>query len=158
MTDEKIKIYTEKIAKANRTELIVLLYDMFLDYISDARDCFKKDDMFEFTLNIKRAEKVLMHLEDSLDFTYPISNNLYSLYVYCQRVITQTIYKKDIFYLPEAEKVITSLRGSFEEIAKTDKTESIMKNTENIVYGMTYGKNDINKMTDSSDDTRGYFA
>lgn len=24
MTDEKIKIYTEKIAKANRTELIVL--------------------------------------------------------------------------------------------------------------------------------------
>lgn len=158
MTDEKIKLYTEKISNANRTEIIILLYDIFLEYMKDAEKNFSDDKMSLFSLSIKRAEMVLMHLEDALDFTYPISNNLYSLYIYCQRRITESIYKRDISHFNEVKKIIISLRESFSEVKKVDTSEPIMKNTEKIVYGMTYGKNDINKMSDNSSDSRGFLA
>ena len=39
-----------------------------------------------------------------------------------------------------ARKVVVKLGKSFREVAKTDKSESVMENAQQIYAGMTYGK------------------
>ena len=38
MTDEKKQQYTLKISQASRTQLVVILYEMTLDYLKEAED------------------------------------------------------------------------------------------------------------------------
>ena len=44
MTSEKKQEYTLKITNASPTGIIVILYDLAIDYIKDAGDCIEKGD------------------------------------------------------------------------------------------------------------------
>ena len=71
MKKESIKAYSYRVSQASKTELIVIMYDMAIEYLND---CFiyeedKKriceDD--DFTVNIKMAKRVIDSLISALD-------------------------------------------------------------------------------------------
>ncbi len=158
MTKEMRQIYTERITSANRSELIVVLYDIYAEYLSDALKALNSGDLETFRSSVRKAEEVLVHLKSDLDFTYEISNELYAIYDYCHRLLSESLYKKDQKILFEAKKIMNNLKGAFEDIAKADTSKPIMQNAEKVVYGMTYGRSDVNSTLLKTGGSRGFYV
>ncbi len=158
MTKEMKQIYTERITSANRSELIVVLYDIYAEYLSDALKALNSDDLETFRSSVRKAEEVLVHLKSDLDFTYEISKELYAIYDYCHRLLSESLYKKDQKILLEAKKLMNNLKGAFEDIAKADTSKPIMQNAEKVVYGMTYGRSDVNSTLLKTGGSRGFYV
>lgn len=158
MTKEMKQIYTERITSANRSELIVVLYDIYAEYLSDALKSLNSGDLETFRSSVRKAEEVLVHLKSDLDFTYEISNELYAIYDYCHRLLSESLYKKDQKILFEAKKIMNNLKGAFEDIAKADTSKPIMQNAEKVVYGMTYGRSDVNSTLLKTGGSRGFYV
>lgn len=157
MNKEKQKEFTRRIAQANKTELTVIVYDIILEEISDARAAHIFGDIDAYRLAMKRAQRYLCELMTTLDFSYGIAVNLMRLYEYVQRVLVKCDIAGITDNLDSAENVIKGLRSSFAAIAPSDKTGPVMYNTEPVYAGLTYGKGDLNE-TDLSTNSRGFLA
>ena len=59
MTREEIQGFTAKISQCNRTELVVISYDIMKVYIRDAKKALAAEDEKLFIWNIKKAKSVL---------------------------------------------------------------------------------------------------
>jgi flagellar protein FliS len=158
MTKDEKRIFTQRITSSNRTGIIVVLFDIYDVYIRDAINAYKEKDYDSFKRNVKLAQEVIVHLKNDLDFKYDISKNLYSLYDYSLRSLSSSIYRLSLEDLSEATKIMKDLKEAFEEVSKQDSSKIIMQNAEKVIYGMTYGKNDINENTVTSGSSRGFLA
>ena len=52
--------------------------------------------------------------------------------------------------------MIKNLHDSYESVADSDESEPVMKNTQSVVAGMTYGKNQILEESTQDISNRGY--
>ena len=92
-----------------------------------------------------------------MNFAYPLSKNLHSLYVFCKNQLARTMYENRLDGLMEAEKILRRLYGSFVEVARQDTSEPLMRNTQQVYAGMTYGRASLNENY-MDDDQRAFFV
>ena len=84
---------------------------------------------------------------------------MYPLYNYSRRqlALAQATHKKKP--ISNARNVMNKLYDAFSQIAKEDTSEPIMKNTETVYAGYTYGKNSLNEAAfDGTQSSRGFLA
>lgn len=169
MNDELKQEFTRRITKANKSDMIVILCDMFDIYVSDAKEVLDNFMGNDIRRNISREEKttyknaikyarnVLLELINSLNREYEIANNIYALYRYVERRLIEADIKYDKAALVHAANIMKKLNTAYEKVAEVDISPAIMQNTEEVYAGMTYGRSNINAsyMTDSN---RGFFA
>ena len=151
--------FTRRISQANKTGLIVVLYDMFFVYLDDAKAGYENglkgtDESLDA---IRHASQVIEHLKNDLDFRYEISGNLFSIYDFCQRQLSQSIYMAKTDGLLAAEELMRMLYTSFCEVAKKDNSAPLMKNAQRVTAGLTYGRNDLCEISYSGS-SRGFYA
>lgn len=152
MNHDRIAYYTSKITSESMTGVICTMYEMFLEYLDEAVE--KNDIELDAC---RKASRVLEHLKDSLDFSYDISSNLFSLYDYCQREISRAMYLNEKEPLQNAKKVMKELSEAFSEVHKQDSGGAAMSNSQQITAGLTYGRNDLSEVM-SGDNNRGFLA
>ncbi|NLL79753.1 MAG: flagellar protein FliS [Clostridiales bacterium] len=161
MTDEQKKQYTLKISAANRTGLIVIIYDMLFDYAEDAIRAAKKTDEKEmdrdaFRFALRHARSCIRELSESLNFQYAPSMQLFSLYRYVDRELAKAQRQENIEPVQTVLPVIRELREAFYEVSKQDTSPVLMENAQMVYAGLTYGKTDLNvNLTDQGSD-RGF--
>lgn len=143
MRDDLKQDYTRRITSANKSQLVVILYDMFDQYLNDARENINVNNFSDMHTEIRRARNVLSELIISLDMKYEVSGNLYSVYRYIERLLIKSDIKRISEPLDEARRLMGKLGDSFREVAKTDTDSPIMKNTEAVFAGITYGRDDV---------------
>ena len=80
MTREMKQIFTRRITQANRTQLVVILYDMVLEYLKEAIAAQEIDCIQEYKKAMQCARNCISELRNSLDFNYEISRNLFAIY------------------------------------------------------------------------------
>ncbi len=158
MNKDMISAFTLKIASSNGCGLISILYEIYEEYEKDAIEYFKAGNVDEAVEALKKCAEVVSHLQKDLNFEYKVSWNLYALYDYVQRNVSKSIYKANDEGLKEAKKVMDSLGDAFGQIAKEDKSNPIMKNTQRIVAGITYSKNSLNESMVGNQVSRGFWA
>ena len=147
MTREEIQGFTAKISQCNRTELVVISYDIMKVYIRDAKEALAAEDTQLFIWNIKKAKSMLEELMNALDFNYPqVTNNLMSLYLFIQSRFNKCIFKKQDVNLDVVVRIVDKLQAGFAEVAKEDTTGPVMENTSAVYAGITYGKGTLNEM------------
>ena len=147
MTREEIQGFTAKISQCNRTELVVISYDIMKVYIRDAKKALAAEDTQLFIWNIKKAKSMLEELMNALDFNYPqVTNNLMSLYLFIQSRFNKCIFKKKDVNLDVVVRIVDKLQAGFAEVAKEDTTGPVMENTSAVYAGITYGKGTLNEM------------
>ncbi len=156
MKQEKIQEYTLRITQSNRTQLVVIIYELILAYTEEAKECHKAEDLDGFVEAIDKASGFIKELVGALDFQYDISRQLYSLYLYSNRCLNSARRTKQTEELKGIEIVIKGLKESFETIAKTDTSGPIMKNTQAVYEGFTYGKDSKNQVFQSEEGNRGF--
>ena len=148
MTKEKIQQYTLRIARANSTDTIVILYEMLLDYVDDAEKALKLKDETALADAVRKARGCLNELLQSLNMDYEIAGNLKQLYMFCLRKLVHTQAGHE--EAPdEIRRVIVPLRDAFEQIAKLNQSGPVMGNSQTVYAGLTYGRNTLTEnMTD----------
>ena len=156
MTREDITYYTRRISQGNKSDIIVVLYDIYFSYEEDVRSALKNEDDDKLLIAIRHTNEVVEHLKQALDFSYEIAGQLYPLYDFVQRCLAKALYKRDVTQVYDAAKVMSSLREAFIEVAKVDESGRQMQNAETVTAGYTYGPGSLSEVTDGNN--RGFFA
>ena len=150
MTKDQKQDYTLRITQANRSELIVIVYDIALSYIDTAIRAFDESNMEAFGANSRYACKCIGDLLEALDFNYEPSYPLMRIYVYISKQLSLAPVKKDKEALIVAKRLLSKLKKSFEDIAAQDDSAPLMSNTQEVYAGLTYGKGSLNESLQGS--------
>ena len=158
MNRDKISAFTLKIASSNGSGLISILYDIYNEYETEALDKFAAGQVDEAIVALQKCADVVNHLQRDLNFEYKVSSNLYALYDYVQRNVSKSIYKANSEGLLEAKRVMDELGIAFDQVAKKDSSAPIMRNTQYVRAGVTYGREALNESLMGNQTSRGFWA
>ncbi|MGF7141642.1 flagellar protein FliS [Anaerotaenia torta] len=159
MKKEAVKAFTARVTQASRSELTVILYEMTLTELKEAREAYEQGDMAVFDKELKLAQKYVTELQATLNYSYAISYELLSLYLYVNKEIVTAIVRKEPEPLDSAEQVLKTLLVGFEGVSRADQSGPVMRNTQQLYAGLTYGKGYLNETyVDPNDKNRGFMA
>lgn len=140
MKAESVKIFTRRITSANKSEIIVIIYDIIEENLALAKKALAEGDRETYRNEIKQAISFVKELLVSLDMNYEVSKYLASLYIYVSRCLNFALVSGKKEEIEAAEKVLRKLGESFREVAKTDESKPVMENTQRVYAGITYGR------------------
>lgn len=172
MTRECKQQFTLRITQANKTELIVILYEMLLIYLDEAEEALAgavaakaeaeetlyKKKIAEFRETLRKARGCIGELLASLNLDYELAVRLLSLYLYCNRELTKADIRKEKEPLTHIRGVIEKLLGAYRELAGQDDSGPVMQNSQMVYAGLTYGKNKLSENMTDQGANRGFRA
>ena len=158
MTRERKQEYTVRVSQANKTQLVVIIYEMLLDYLQDAKDAHTKGERELFESNLYKAENCIRELMASLHMEYAPAGNLLSLYVYAVKELSRAILHNSIEEVVFVEKMMKKLHDAYESVSREDTSSPVMENTQSIYAGLTYGKNQLMESLSNEGSLRGIRA
>lgn len=145
---EKLNAYAARVAQANRSELVVIIYEAFLDSVEEGTRLLNEGDIAGCRREIERARGFLTELMGSLDFSYEISHYLRRLYVFAYEELCQGVAERDGERFSHAAHIVQELLPAFRQVADQDESKPVMENTETIYAGLTYGRGSLNESVD----------
>ncbi len=140
MTREDKQQFTLRISQANSTELAVILYEMLLCYLEDAKQALVQGEELALHGAAQKARGCLNELLNSLHMEYAPASELYKLYMFCIRRLALGEYRKDADILGEIERVIRPLHDAYRSIAHKNTAGAVMNNSQAVYAGLTYGR------------------
>ena len=146
MTTEEKRRFTARISQANKSELVVIVFEMFDYCIEQAEDGFKSGDLQKAEKYLKSAKGCVSELRGSLDLKYELSYNLHN------------IVKREPVNLDNVKENMGKLCKAFEEVAKQDTSKSVVQNSQQVYAGLTYGKGTLNEVFMDNEAARGFKA
>ncbi len=158
MTSEKKQEYTLRISQANKTQMIVILYEMLLSYVDDAENAANAEKPAETKEALRRARGCINELMASLNFEYEPAENLLQLYIYVNRELIRAEIKKDMTCLSHIRIVINSLHNAYQQISEADDSQPIMSNTQSVYAGLTYHGAELSENLSNPIENRGFYA
>ena len=156
MTKEMKQEFTLRISQANKTEMIVILYDMLETYLKEAKEAHQEGYSPEFVQGITRARGCIRELIASLNHEVELSQIILKLYLYCSRELALAQVHNEISNLENVMTVINKLQETYRNVSKNDTSAPVMSNTQAVYAGLTYGKNTIHENIAIQDGNRGY--
>ncbi len=158
MTKELKQEYTLRIAQANKTQLITILYEMILLYLDEAREALDAEDRPGYRNAIRKIRGCMNELTESLHLEYEVARNLLQLYLFVNRELVHAGTHYDKEALAHVEAVIRPLKEAYGRIESMDVSGPVMANTQTVYAGLTYGKNDLTENITDPASNRGFFA
>ncbi len=164
MTKEKKNEFTLRISQANKSELIIILYEMTICYIEDVVNLSHTSDTgvanvsnnTEFQIAVKRATGCIEEMQANLHYEYELAKNLKQIYLYMKKQLRMAGLTGDVSALDTVIRELTSLKEAYESIKDCDTSASVMSHTQTVVTGMTYDKNSILDSLTTEYTGRGY--
>lgn len=156
MTKELKQEYTLRITQANKTQLVVILYEMTLVYLKEADEAYDKGENSAFKDSIRKARGCIKELMASLHFEYEPARNLLQLYVFANKELTRASVQNSKKELDHVKKMMEKLHEAYEKIAETDTSGPVMGNTQTVYAGLTYGKNSLVENLANQGSERGF--
>ena len=159
MTQEQIQTYTYRVSQASPCELVVIMYDIILDDVKNAREAKNAGNTKQYQNDLSHAVKFVNELMGALDFSQPISFRLMSLYIYVNKMLVKARVTERWDSLNDVELVIEKLRAGFDGIKDQDTSGPVMQNVQQVYAGLTYGKGSLNETyLNAQDYNRGFNA
>ena len=156
MTDEKRQKFILRVSQANPSAMVVVVYDIFDVYCAEllAADTQSED----FKDLIWNCRCCIRELIEGLNMQYELARNFYEIYRFVDRQLITCGVRRETVDLDRCRRLIRSLRDAYAEAAANDRSAPVMKNTDVVYAGMTYGRNDINTESVAAGTNRGFLA
>ncbi len=114
MKSNPYQAYQQKsIMTMTQSEMLTALYDGLIKQLHIAKIAQKSNQISEVNQSLQKSQAILIHLKQTLDMKYDISENLVALYDYFLQVIVQANIKKDLSQLDEIVEMISELRDTY---------------------------------------------
>ncbi len=141
MTKSELKDFSLRIAGSSKTGLVVITYDIIVNYIESSKVSLENGDLEGYRFNLKKSKQFIDDLASNLDMRFEISYNLMQLYMYANECILKAGIEKNTEKLDIIIEMMSRLKDSFEEVAKSDVSGRMMNSNEQVYAGFTYGPN-----------------
>lgn len=141
MTKEEINQFSMRISQSNRTQIVVITYEIIINYLDSAIDSFDNSNVTDFVHNVRKARQFVNELSSVLDFRYKISFELMNLYMFANECLIKSELRREDVNLEVVRDMMIKLRDSFETVSKQDNSKPVMQVREKVYEGLTYGKN-----------------
>lgn len=156
MTKESKREYTLRITQANKTQLVVILYEMTLNYLEEAGRAFEGGDTGGFKESIRKARRCIRELMSSLHFEYEPARNLLELYIFANKELTRASVRHSKKELDHVKRMMEKLHEAYKKAAEADVSGPVMANTQTVYAGLTYGKNSLVENLSNEGSERGF--
>ena len=77
MNREQVKDFTRRISQCNRGGMIVVIYDIFFAYVTEAEDAFSRKENEQFQESVRKAEKCIDELMRAYLLCMSLPKNLW---------------------------------------------------------------------------------
>ena len=153
-----------KISTYSCEQMVALAYEAMIENLEDAKKAIINKDIDLLNDKIDHNREIISHLTATMgEEEDDVSLTTKQLYIYINKLMTDSVIRKDTQILDEAIKIIIPLRDGWRELSKqlqeleAKKAPSIQSKSArpNVYAGMTYGKSDISIYSDSKDWDKG---
>ena len=158
MTQEKKQEYTLRITQANKTQMITILYEMVIDYISEATDAISRGDKEEADIKLRNAQNCIDELIRSVNLRIDLGKMLHQIYIFSKKELIIAGVNYSANRIRKVEKNFRALHEAYKELESFDKSAPTMGNTQSVYAGLTYGKHSLNEDVTASSYNRGLMA
>lgn len=159
MKQELKQQYVSRITQANRTELLVIVYELLQLDLRQAVKEYEREEFDGFQRSLHHGQRLLAELMETLDFKYKLSLELLSLYKFINKVILEDLRKTKADHLNECVGIIEKIKNSYEQLIPLDHSGPVMVNTQKVYAGLTYGRHSLSEVSlDSTNGHRGLYA
>ena len=158
MEKEQILEFTRRISQSNGSGLTLITYDILFANLAEAKKAYQEEEWDTFKTAVRQSEKAIQELIDTLNFSYELAKNLYQIYVFCRDELAKGMAKRSISEIEETERLMRKLYEGFQKAAKSDTSEPIMKNAEQVYAGYTYGRGDVTENSQELNRSRGFLV
>lgn len=158
MEKEQVIDFTRRISQSNASGLVVVTYDIMFSNLEDAKAAHAKEEWESYKQALRQAQRAIQELIDSLNFSYDMAKELYPIYVYCRDKLAEAMYKRSLSELEDTARLMRKLYVSFEKVAENDTSAPIMKNTQQVYAGYTYGRDDVVENCQELNKSRGFLV
>ncbi len=121
----------QMVSSMTQGEMLLKLYDETLKQIDIARVSIDKGEITAMDAALKKSQRIVRHLRDTLDFRYPVSNDLSKMYDFFSRQMVEANVKKSKKPLDDIAPMIRELRDTFNECDKISRVNRIATATAN---------------------------
>ena len=159
MKREMIQEFSMRVTQASRSELIVIMYEIILREIEYAKEAFSAGDLVAYEKELTQAGRFVNELMGALDYSIGISYQLMSLYIFANKEMTAAKIQKQPELLEGVTEIFEKLLVGYQKVSEDDVSGPVMKNTQQVYAGLTYGKGTLNEMyVNGNEARRGYMA
>lgn len=164
MKKEEKQDFTLRITQANPTQLVVILYEMLLCYLEDARQALAQEETAgeggqdDFREAVRKARGCLNELIASLHMEHEPAPALMQLYLFCIRRLALGEQRRDSEILGEVGRVIEPLCDAYRKLAELNDAGPVMRNSQTVYAGLTYGRTTLTENMADQGTNRGMFA
>ena len=141
MTKEEINQFSMRISQSNRTQIVVITYEIIINYLDSARKSIDNSNVTDFVRDVRKARQFVNELSSVLDFRYKISFELMNLYMFANECLLKSELRREDVNIEAVRDMMVKLRDSFETVSKQDNSKPVMQAREKVYEGLTYGKN-----------------
>ncbi|MCL6479844.1 MAG: flagellar export chaperone FliS [Peptococcaceae bacterium] len=103
---------------AGRGELTLMLYEGLVKFLKLALQSIERKDIKGAHDALLRSQEIVAYLNDTLDLSYQISQNLSSLYDYMTRRLVTANAKKDPRIIEEVLGLAVDMRDTWQQALK----------------------------------------
>ena len=159
MKKELIQEFSMRITQASRSELIVIMYEIILNDIRFAREAYEAGDTATYEKELMHAGRFVNELMASLDYSIGLSYHLMSLYIFANKELNVAKTQKQPELLAGVEEIFEKLLVGYKKVSEEDMSGPVMKNTQQVYAGLTYGRGTLNEMyVNVNESRRGFMA
>lgn len=104
-------------------ELLLLLYDELVKRITRAELAIKQQDYPLFEASVDRCVEIVEYLDDTLDYQYPISEELSKLYEFFCYELRRIKVGRNVPELENIKPMLIDLRDTFRTAERSSSAE-----------------------------------
>ena len=112
------------IMSASPERLVLMLFEGAIRFVKLARKAIEEKDIAGANENLTKAQDIIAELNQSLDMSYDISENLASIYDFLYRQLVDANVKKDAELLDVVESMLNELKDTWEQAYVNSKKNS----------------------------------
>ena len=115
------KYANNKILTASPAELTLMLYEGAIKFCNLAKLDMEKGEYGDAIHHVQKARNIIVELQATLDFKYPVAKDFDLIYTYIFQLMVQCNTKQDVEALDEILIQLRELRDMWKQVMKQAK-------------------------------------
>lgn len=107
-----------KILTASPAELTLILYEGAIKFCNMAMVAVEEKDVEKSHVYIRKVERIIDYLRQTLDMKYPVAQDFERIYSYLSQRLIEANIKKDKEILEEVNGHLRTVRDTWKEVMK----------------------------------------
>lgn len=106
-----------QVETANKEQLLIMLYDAAIQFLSKAKIAISNNDSGVCTNNLFSAQKIILEFMNTLDMENggEFAQRLYGLYGYLYKTLVKANISQDLAKVEEVQRFLSNLRDTWQK-------------------------------------------